>query len=432
VVALLVLPAGALGAFPGANGKIAFHTTTSAPPGVQIELINPDSTGRAPLTGSPVFDLSPAWSPDGTKLVFSRFAGAPTFDREIWVINADGTGADQLTTGNDDQRPAFSGDGTRITFQRFDGGDTEIMVANADGSGVVPVTNNTEFDFNPVFSPNSSRIAFDRENAVSGNEIWVMNADGSGQTALTPTDGSWVAEEPDWSPDGTRLTFHRCDADDNECTGPDVIVTISAAAAVVPGTETIVSTPDFMVPEVDSAPVYSPDGTRIAFERFNFGNQSSNVFTAPVAGGSQPQLTSAGTDEDPDWQPIVTTKNRKKCRGVPVTITSTNRDDVILGTPGRDVVHGQRGDDVIKGFKGNDRLCGGRGVDHIHGGPGKDVIFGGNDIDFLFGDGGIDRIFGGTPNASIRFFIDHCWGGSGRDSFRNCQRRKGLEKKLGG
>lgn len=443
MLAILLAGAGAAqAAFPGQNGKISFDTLQPSPPAsgfeLRIDLINPDATGRAPLTGSPVNDLSPAWSADGKRIVFTRRVGT---DSEIWVINADGTSATQLTTGNDDEVPAFSGDGTKVVFARNDGNpqfDNEIWVMNVDGSNQVKLTNNNVFDTNPVFSPNGARIAFDSdESAGTGDAIYVMQADGSGRTPLTPVDGTWRAGRPDWSPDGARLTFFRCDDVIEGCDVPFEIATISAAGPVTPGQETEVTSQPANGDINDFDPVYSPDGTRIAFGRQDFGAQTSDVFTVPAGGGAQPQLTSTDTDHSPDWQPISSSggtqgkkKNPKKCRGVAVTIKTTNRPDVIIGTPGRDVVHGLRGNDVIKGKGGNDRLCGGRDVDHIYGGPGNDVIFGGDQSDYMFGGPGIDQIFGGTPDAPAHLFIDHCFGGEGHDSYRNCQRRSGLDKKF--
>ena len=193
--------------------------------------------------------------------------------------------------------------------------------------------------------------------------------------------------------------------------------------------------------------MFSPDGTQISFYREQqqiisragtaraAGDQI--LYVMGTGGGGLHAIGASTASALPDWQPLHPAsgtagkkKGSKLCRGVPVTIKSTNHDDVIIGTPGRDVVHGLRGDDVIKGMGGNDRLCGGRDTDHVYGGSGNDILFGGDQIDFMFGQAGVDKIFGGTPDAPVHLFKDHCSGGGGHDSFRNCQRRKGFDKKF--
>jgi Tol biopolymer transport system component len=286
-LALAAAAPAAQAAFPGPNGKIAFDTPLANPPiGFERELftINPDGSGRAAVNPAPVEDTLPAWSPDGTKLVFAR-SDLNDQDDEIWVINADGTGATQLTDGEDDTAPAFSGDGTRIVFARNDGQpqfDNEIWVMDADGTDQLQLTSNATWDTNPVFSPDSTRIAFDREVDGTGTALFTMAADGTGQAPLTPTDGSMVAEQPDFSPDGTRLAFTRCEEVSEGCAVPQEIATMPSAGGAI--SEITSNAGNFDDPE-DLRPAFSPDGTRIAFSRHDFNTGASDVLTVTAAGG---------------------------------------------------------------------------------------------------------------------------------------------------
>jgi Tol biopolymer transport system component len=436
---LLLLVAGAAhAAFPGKNGAIAFEDESGQ---AKLKKINSDGTGEADVSPEQPAGRKPAWSPDGSKIVFTRSSGAPNFFTEIWVENADGTGQVQLTEGNQDQRPAFSGDGTKIVFVRdFDA----IWVMNADGTdphSVLALPPDQEAS-GPVFSPDSTKIAF-THNVFSPSfsiRIAVVNADGSGLVDLTPADE--FGTDPDFSPNGQTLVYSRCSQGSEGCDVSWHIATIPVTGGAV----TQVSFPPAFFD--DFAPVYSPDGTQIAFYREE-QQVISRAASARAAGDTVLHVMSAtgagvhaiggSSASFPDWQPLAggggggtagKKGNSKLCRGVPVTIRTTNHDDVIIGTPGRDVVHGQGGDDIIRGMGGNDRLCGGRDKDHVYGGSGNDIIFGGDQIDFLFGQSGIDKIFGGTPDAPVHLFKDHCSGGRGHDSFRNCQRHKGFNKKF--
>ena len=132
------------------------------------------------------------------------------------------------------------------------------------------------------------------------------------------------------------------------------------------------------------------------------------------------------------------------CDGKPVTIdmntnggdgTGTDKDDVILGTPGADVIDGgsgsdticgQGGVDIINGGDGDDTIHGGFGIDYIYGeagedtldgGGGSDRMFGGADDDLMLGDSGADRMYGGPGDDDMRGMggQDFMWGEAGND-----------------
>src|SRR5215207_4506767 len=197
-----------------AVGKIAFTRIPDNVDTRDIYVMNADGSGKTNLTNTPgegdgVQELSPAWSPDGSKIAFGSVPDGVHFD--IYVMNADGSGVTQLTTAGEEFRPAWSPDGSKIAYDSYRDGNFEIYVMNADGSNQTNLTNTPGLfgegvqELRPAWSPDGSKIAFDRT-SDSGNtsDIYVMNADGSGVTQLTTAEGE---HNPAWSPDGSKITY---------------------------------------------------------------------------------------------------------------------------------------------------------------------------------------------------------------------------------
>ena len=134
----------------------------------------------------------------------------------IYVMNVDGSGQTRLTINEfENYNPAWSPDGTKIAFDSILDADcteisvcssSEIWVMNSDGSGQIQLTNSEDtVAGSTVWSPDGTKIAF--ASGTLGDsvlfDIWVMNADGSDQTRLTnyatwenPISTRW---EPDWT-----------------------------------------------------------------------------------------------------------------------------------------------------------------------------------------------------------------------------------------
>ncbi len=233
VVAGLTFSVGAAQAsYPGTNGLIAFSGPIGPIPaptnGSSLEIFTMDGSGAmtpggAPtsqvrLTDNPHSDVNPRYSPDGTKIAFYRSPQGPVNLAEIWTMNADGTGQTQVTSGNID---AFVGgwspDSSKIVFTRTVPAagaipaNFEVFVVNADGTGLTNISNNPgsatvgNSDSQPSWSPDGSKIAF-QSNRLGTADIWVMNPDGSSPRPLT---SSMLGEEsaPEFSPDGQQIAF---------------------------------------------------------------------------------------------------------------------------------------------------------------------------------------------------------------------------------
>ncbi|MDX6680847.1 MAG: TolB protein, partial [Solirubrobacteraceae bacterium] len=183
-------------AFSPDGSRIAFQSTRAG--FADVFAMDADGSRQANLTNLGGDDVAPAFSPAG-RIAYARNVGG-NFD--VFVMNADGSGQANLTNtpGSSELAPAFSPDGSKILFTRgFD-----INVMNADGTGQRDLTNSAAVENEATFSPDGGSIAF--ESDVDGNfEIYVMNADGTAPTRLTNDPASDVS--PAFSPDGSKIAF---------------------------------------------------------------------------------------------------------------------------------------------------------------------------------------------------------------------------------
>ena len=179
-----------------------------------ISVMNADGSNVRRLTNYPGFDYSPKWSPDGTKIALGRADDFIDQGLNISVMNADGTNQTRFSVGWD---PRWSPDGTKIVFVSgdiFDQSSREIYVTNADGSNVQRLTSYPTWNADPRWSPDGTKIAFVRRRvgtpqcpsgAFCSYEIYVMNANGTNQTRLTDSPAGDYS--PIFSPDSSKIAF---------------------------------------------------------------------------------------------------------------------------------------------------------------------------------------------------------------------------------
>lgn len=147
-----------------------------------ICLIKADGTGLKKLTlDKDVSEIYPQFSPDGKKIVFSRWLN--TGVSNIWVMNVDGSSASSLTNDRVSDMPAWSPDGKLIAFMSMLENQSEIFVMASNGLNRKRLTNDPALDMLPVWSPDGAQIAF-LSNRGGIYRWWVINADGSDQRLL--------------------------------------------------------------------------------------------------------------------------------------------------------------------------------------------------------------------------------------------------------
>jgi Tol biopolymer transport system component len=279
--------------FPGGNGKIVYEAS-AAGTWLHASIWVADSGGgnQTQLTfgGIGVGDNSPAWSPGGTMIAFTRATSASltASASEIWVMKANGTGLRRLTNNSaDDVAPNWSPDGSRLVFSSDRTGNYEIHSMKIDGSDVRRLTNNAADDFHPNWAPDGARIAW-ASNRSGNFEIYSMNSPtGSGVSRLTTSAGDdW---QPNWSPDGTRIAFA------SDRTGYSEIFVMNANGGA-PTQLTYLYT-------YAARPSWTPDGAMIVFEGWNATDDDVLLMDADGSGVGW-IVSTADDDTNPDWQPI--------------------------------------------------------------------------------------------------------------------------------
>jgi Tol biopolymer transport system component len=299
VVAAALIIAPAMAAVSGE--KIAFVSNRDGIDNIYV--MNADGTNPIRLTSNG--GNYPAWSPDGSRLVFSSNRDNALAD-EIYVMNADGTNPTRLTNNAVvDTWPAWSPDGSRIVYSSGDWDNVEIYVMNADGTNPTRLTDNPDYgNFEPAWSPDGSRIAF-----TSGwlpglwGEIYVMNADGTNPIRLT--DNSFRNRLPEWSPDGTRIAF-------TSFRNEKLQVFMMNADGTDQTSLTDITANDWMQ-------AWSPDGSRLVFSSDRDGDYEIYVMNADGTGKTRLTVNTF-QDQYPAWSSVVITNVPTKVKIVPKTI----------------------------------------------------------------------------------------------------------------
>ena len=198
----------------------------------------------------------------------------------------------QTSTVSPTPTPVGSGAG-QIAFVSDRTGIPQIWLMNADGTGLMQITDLQEGACQPTWSPDGTKLLFispcsKNQESYPGSSMFIMNADGTNLTPLISVPGGDY--DPAWSPDGLKIAFTSLRLDDK----PKVCVmflwdyTVQILAAE--GSKNM-------------QPAWSPDGRQIVFATNRNGPQQLWIMASD--GSSKARFSSSGalSNSFPDWSP---------------------------------------------------------------------------------------------------------------------------------
>jgi Tol biopolymer transport system component len=257
------LPARAT--FPGRNGLIAFDTGDG--PHSQIYVVGPRGGRVRQLThGRGGQRTDPRWSADGARIAYvSDESGTP----QIWVMRRNGSHQRRFTrdAGGDYFAPSWSPDGKRIVASRCSHlfGTCDIVVLTAGGKRLRTLVGGYWHNGQPAYAPDGRRIAYTSDHGGYDSRMWIADAQGRHRHHITAP--GLVADRPNWSPNGRRLTF----------TGNPVSAEIFSVAVFGGRVRRL-------RPSESLFATYSPNGRRLVFAATAPGCDCRALFTARANG----------------------------------------------------------------------------------------------------------------------------------------------------
>ncbi|HSC46242.1 MAG TPA: hypothetical protein VLC94_10435 [Candidatus Acidoferrum sp.] len=254
----------------------------------EIWVMDYDGANQHALTNLHSIALTPRWSPDSSRIAFTCYAasGSGPASPQICMFSLDANRVVSFPRyKGTNSAPAWSADGSQLVFSSSMGGNPELYSIGANGSGLKRLTFSNGASTSPAWNPKTNQsIAFvsDRSGVP---KLYLMNSDGTNAQNLDLPDKGYLID-PAWAPNGQLLAFSWRRPSNNY----DIYVMDAATRQIIELTHDVGR---------NERPSWAPDGRHIVFESTRSGTRQ--IWTMLADGSQAHQLTNSGHNESPNW-----------------------------------------------------------------------------------------------------------------------------------
>jgi TolB protein len=259
----------------------------------EIFIMDFDGVNARQITRDGNFALSPSWSPDGKKVVFTSYTPEKRggfVNPNLYIYNVE-TDKRELLTGAKgiNSGAVFHPTKNQIAYTFSNNGKPEIFMLDLNTKTRVPLTDTMFFSIEPAWSPDGSRIVYS-SSRTGKPHLYVANADGSGSRQLTFA--GVYNSSPRWSPKGDRIVFS---GQENNLNNFNIFMIDPSGSNLSRLTEGSKSSEN---------PSFSPDGRHLAFSSNREGLYQIYVMALHSGKISRPLTPkSLGDCKQPAWSP---------------------------------------------------------------------------------------------------------------------------------
>ncbi len=260
----------------------------------ELSIVDYDGHNPGFVTKNRSLNLTPAWTKDGQRVIFTLYQNQ---NPDLFEINVDNGRMFSLAASPGlETSPAVSPDGGQIAFVSTKDGNAEIYVMDRWGGTPKRLTRHPAIDTAPDWSPDGRQLVFASDR--TGNpQLYLMQADGSNVRRL-PIDLAYC-DSPVWSPRGDKIAFVA-----RASGGFDIYTYDLPSGEVLQLTAGAGSNED---------PSWSPDGFQLAFSSTR-ENGKRDIYTMLWDGSQVLRLTFSGECSSPSWSPNIRNKEELTCR----------------------------------------------------------------------------------------------------------------------
>jgi len=251
----------------------------------ELFVMDMDGSNVRQLTNERALAMSESWDPSGTRLVYTSFRNRVP---DLFLMNVGSKSTKQITHTTELEIGAHFLGNDRIIASRTEGGDSDIVILSTDGVIQRRLTQpNRAIDVSPVPSPDGSQVVFCSDRS-GGPQIYKMGIDGSNQKRISFVNSNFCTS-PAWSPTRDKIAFV-CRADGN----------FQIFVSDINGENVLQLTSSGS----NEDPEFSPDGRYLTFSSTYFGG-GYNIAIMRTDGTSIKQVSKArGGDFEPAWGPL--------------------------------------------------------------------------------------------------------------------------------